>query len=877
MHRRFFSVVLVAALVAVFGAACNPLTSRQPAGPITKASKRPAPSVVSPGETPAIGALPGGGLITNGGGNLVTNGGNNIISHNGAGAVATTIGGRVTAPSTLLSNNGAGAISAGSGNYRALQAGETAYGGAKVFLLDAAAKPILGKDGQPAYALTDAQGRYGFTGALPEASNYLLAVQLPGEKGQLGAIAPSGPTRTADVSLVSTLTTGYIVSQYVRGQADPQATLDKLPATVEAVTRERATAALAGGTVAVPEALTTDRVVETVTALREALPAFDDQMEDVRRLLVAAGQLNLGEGQPALEVALPLIRGLMPTADGGLLINCNIIGRLFRVDATGRLTTAAGSTGAVETGSLTGLAADKAGLMPLAGMALDSGGKLLVLEQRRLSRKEADGKLTELWPASTEALVAVGRGPGSDLYVVSAVGLYQVTAAGVRTLKHPFTTAEAGFVKRVVTFGQDADGRLYLYTGPAAGAPAGEVRRLVPGTATLTSWVAPDTADLRGLAVDPDGRVYLEGQDGAVRLKSPAGTEAPLRGASLGLKAVRGSLAMRPDGTLYWATLGQVYKVETGAKALVAGTAGASVDAGGRIALNGPSGMLVQPDGALLISAFSDHQVLRVKDQDVSPFAGNGEIGTTGDGGPATAAAMSLPTALRRDGQGNLYVLQGGLTIRRIAPDGTISTVRSIPTDRRIYDFAVSMDGKTLYLTGATLGEVNGVANKPNSGYVERVATAGGEATPIYTGVQGEPVVLHVIALDATDRLHVMGSGMLRRWADGVFTEVKSDPSLTASLSWAGLARATFDAQGRFYYFTGAKAAQLNRLDLGTGAVTAVAGTGGKLLVGESVDESIQNGMSPVFNAAGICTSATGTTTRSRSCRLESSDTVIGV
>ena len=48
----------------------------------------------------------------------------------------------------------------------------------------------------------------------------------------------------------------------------------------------------------------------------------------------------------------------------------------------------------------------------------------------------------------------------------------------------------------------------------------------------------------------------------------------------------------------------------------------------------------------------------------------------TGDGGPATRAALFNPEALTYDDAGNLYVADGGNhVVRRIAPDGIITTV----------------------------------------------------------------------------------------------------------------------------------------------------------------------------------------------------------
>lgn len=59
----------------------------------------------------------------------------------------------------------------------------------------------------------------------------------------------------------------------------------------------------------------------------------------------------------------------------------------------------------------------------------------------------------------------------------------------------------------------------------------------------------------------------------------------------------------------------------------------------------------------------------------ISTIAGNGNGVFTGDGGPATAAALQSPTGLAVDTAGNLYIADfGNLRIRRVAPNGVIHT-----------------------------------------------------------------------------------------------------------------------------------------------------------------------------------------------------------
>ena len=55
--------------------------------------------------------------------------------------------------------------------------------------------------------------------------------------------------------------------------------------------------------------------------------------------------------------------------------------------------------------------------------------------------------------------------------------------------------------------------------------------------------------------------------------------------------------------------------------------------------------------------------------------AGTGEAGNTGDGGPARLAQLDAPESLAWGPDGSLYVVdRGSHKVRRVAPDGTIST-----------------------------------------------------------------------------------------------------------------------------------------------------------------------------------------------------------
>ena len=58
----------------------------------------------------------------------------------------------------------------------------------------------------------------------------------------------------------------------------------------------------------------------------------------------------------------------------------------------------------------------------------------------------------------------------------------------------------------------------------------------------------------------------------------------------------------------------------------------------------------------------------------ITTFAGTGELGFSGDGGPATSAQLSFPYGVAVDNRGNVYIA-GANSVRKVTPAGTITTI----------------------------------------------------------------------------------------------------------------------------------------------------------------------------------------------------------
>jgi len=142
-------------------------------------------------------------------------------------------------------------------------------------------------------------------------------------------------------------------------------------------------------------------------------------------------------------------------------------------------------------------------------------------------------------------------------------------------------------------------------------------------------------------------------------------------------------VAVGSDGSLYVADTfnGRVRRVDpNGIITTVAGSGsfGFSGDGGPATAakFEDPRGVAVGSDGSLYISDSSNNRVRRVgPDGIITTVVGSASSGFSGDGGPATAASLNFPTGVAVGPDGSLYIVDTfNNRIRRVSPSGLITT-----------------------------------------------------------------------------------------------------------------------------------------------------------------------------------------------------------
>lgn len=174
-----------------------------------------------------------------------------------------------------------------------------------------------------------------------------------------------------------------------------------------------------------------------------------------------------------------------------------------------------------------------------------------------------------------------------------------------------------------------------------------------------------------------------------------------------------------------------------------AGTAGFTGDGGvATVAqLNGPRGIAVGPDGSVYVADTINHRIRRIDPAGtISTIAGSGMEGLGGDGGPATAARLSVPADVAVDREGNLYIADSyNHRIRRVRRDGVIESVAGTGVEGFAGDGAAATTARLAYPGGVAIGPFGELYIADTFNHrVRKVGADGVITTSAGTGVAGD-------------------------------------------------------------------------------------------------------------------------------------------
>jgi glucose/arabinose dehydrogenase len=383
--------------------------------------------------------------------------------------------------------------------------------------------------------------------------------------------------------------------------------------------------------------------------------------------------------------------------------------------------------------------ANMAGLATPVGVAVLPGGGYLIAEHGRIRRVSASGTISTVAGTGTAGFAGDG-GPaiGAQLnnprgVAVMADGGFLIADWGNHRVRRVSAAGVISTVAGTGTPGLSGDG------GPATGA-----RLALP-------------ADV--LPTGDGGYLIADGLNGRVRRVSPAGVISTVAGTTPGFSGDGGpatsaqldspdGLALRPDGGLL------VSDAHNGRVRLVSPAGVISTVAGGgpvftddpqpatSVALNSPGVVAVQADGGFLIP--DGGRVKRVSPAGImSTVAGNGITGSSGDGGPATAASLSNPMAVAVTPDGGYLIADAGNSrVRRVTAGGTISTDAG-------RGLALGDGGEGVAASQAQLDTPAGVAVLPDGGFLvadagnSRVRRVSADGSRIITVAGGQVVTFH--------------------------------------------------------------------------------------------------------------------------------------
>src|ERR1039457_3767034 len=338
---------------------------------------------------------------------------------------------------------------------------------------------------------------------------------------------------------------------------------------------------------------------------------------------------SIGDGGPSTQARLNGAWGVAVDSAGNQFIGDRLDNRVRRVPPSGTITNVAGT-------GQTGYSGDNgpgasAVLATPNGVAVDSAGNVYIADagNNRIRRVDAPtGEIATFAGAGSGSCCYTGTGTGGDGGMATSASLNYPTSVAVDGAGNVYfvqwvqsdTSPQAIAVRRVTT-----DGKINTWAG---------------GGTTATGYGGDGGSPLKAvfgfgvnIAAGPDGSLYIvDTNNSRVRKVDPAGaTINTVAGNGENTSSGNGAAATSAGVPYPWSVV---------------------VDAAGNLYIgNSPSVRKVSPSGI------------------IGPYVGNGQYSFSGDGGPATSAAMTGASGLALDSGGNLFMVDSGnRRVRMVQP-----------------------------------------------------------------------------------------------------------------------------------------------------------------------------------------------------------------
>ena len=392
---------------------------------------------------------------------------------------------------------------------------------------------------------------------------------------------------------------------------------------------------------------------------------------------VAGGGTRTVEGIPAAQSSL-IALAVAVDAAGNLYVADRKTSNVLKVDASGILTTVAGS-------GVSGFGGDggpalkaKFAFNGFPSLAVDPAGNIFVGDEGNGRVRKIDRAGTVTTYAGNGLFHFTGNGgPATSATLYLPSGLAQDQAGNIYVSEPTY-----GRIRRI-----QKDGTISVFAGNGTTGYSGD-----GGPATSASLSQP-----QGMAVAADGSlIFADTANCVVRRIDTRGVITTLVGTGQcgfsgdGGPATKAQLngpgAVDVDGAgnlVITEGEGSRIRVVIGGQiATIAGngTAGYSGDGGDsvRALVSEPTGVRIF-GGYIYFGDSGSHVVRRIAldtTRKIETVAGNGAEGFSGDEGPATKASLSAPLGLTFDGAGNLYIADSGnARVRVVGRDGKIATI----------------------------------------------------------------------------------------------------------------------------------------------------------------------------------------------------------